>query len=83
MSAQFPNELARSITNKLMSLVVAEIQTAEMQKSIKDHIVQPVIHLLYKELYPYIISVSIVIVMILMFSIMTFVLFFLYHFKTR
>lgn len=75
------SNFVRTITTKIIALLIEEINKEDMQKQIKQKIITPVVQMIYDDLYPYIIALSITIVMILLFSILTFVSFVFYYFK--
>lgn len=73
--------LANNILNKLLSRISVEINNKDSQIMIREKIVTPVINLIYKELYPYIIGLSITIIIILIITVLTFVCFVLAYLK--
>lgn len=73
--------LANNILNKLLSRISLEINNKDSQILIREKIVTPVINLIYKELYPYIIGLSITIIIILIITVLTFVCFVLAYLK--
>lgn len=75
------NHVVKLFANKVISLVSDELRKTEMQQAIKDSIINPITQMIYKDLYPYIIALSITIMMILMLSLLTFTLFLFYYIK--
>jgi hypothetical protein len=69
------------IASKVINLVVTEMNKSDMQTIIRKKIILPVINMIYAELYPYIIALSITVCIILLLSLMTFMFFVLYYFK--
>lgn len=69
------------LTSRILDLVATELDKPELQGVIKNRVITPVINLLFVELYPYIMTISIVICFILFLSIMTFVAFVMTYFK--
>lgn len=59
------SDLAKALTNKCLELIMAEINKTEMQESIRVKLVNPLMLMIYKQLYPYIFTF--IIVMFLMF----------------
>lgn len=60
------------ITNDLLNKVITELQQPENKKKINDQIVNPLIYDISKRIYPYLITVSImyIIILVLMISIL-------------
>jgi hypothetical protein len=73
--------LVSNITQKLITIIVEEINKDEMQKIIKTKVISPVVQLIYRDLYPYIIMLSITIIMILLFTVLTFMFFVAYYLR--
>jgi hypothetical protein len=71
----------KMIASKVINLVVSEMNNNNIQAIIRQKIVIPVINMIYAELYPYIIALSITVCVILLLSLMTFLFFVLYYFK--
>lgn len=69
------------VASKVINLVVNEMNRSDMQSIIRQKIIIPVINMIYAELYPYIIALSITVCVILLLSLMTFLFFVLYYFK--
>lgn len=61
------------LTSRIMDMIAIEMNKPESQEILKRKIVTPLINLLFVELYPYILMVSIVICFILFLSILTFI----------
>ena len=73
--------LVKALTNKIISMITTEVNKSETQVLIKEKIVVPLINIIYKELYPYIITLIITIATILIISVMTFAFFVTFYFK--
>ena len=73
--------MIKIITDRLLMLLVNEINKPETQKLIRQKILAPVITLLYNELYPYIIALVCVIMVLLVLSVLTFTGFLIYYLK--
>jgi hypothetical protein len=67
--------LIKTVTNKFIDMVVKEINNQEMRDTIHTKLVNPLLTMIYKEVYPYIFALLITIFLILLFSLLTFVLF--------
>jgi hypothetical protein len=48
------SEIIKSITNRVLELVMVEIGQADMQENIRNKIIHPLLFMIYKQLYPYI-----------------------------
>ncbi len=77
-----PRNLIKLMTEKVMVLLTEEIEKPETQQMIKHKLISPLINLIYNELYPYLVTLSCVILVILVLSILTFVGFIVYYLKT-
>lgn len=73
--------LVRTITQKIITVIIDEVNKDDMQKMIKTKVITPVIQLMYRDLYPYIIVLAITMIMILLFTILTFLFFIFYYFR--
>jgi hypothetical protein len=77
-----PSSLAIELTQRVLMCAIEQIQRSDgVQQRIKDMVVAPVIAMLYKELRPYIIALGTAVILILVFSVLTFVLFLLSKLK--
>jgi len=81
MEQKTENTAIKLITTKVVNMVVSEMNKADMQAVIRRKIINPVINMIYRELYPYIIALIITISVILLLSFLTFLLFVMYYFK--
>jgi hypothetical protein len=72
------NTMVGSLTNKLVDMIIMEINKADMQVKIHKQIVNPVMCMIYQQLYPYIYAFVIVIVLIFFMMITLLVNFFIY-----
>jgi hypothetical protein len=48
------SEVIKIITNKVLELVMVEINKADMQENIRSNVIHPLLFMIYKQLYPYI-----------------------------
>lgn len=69
------------ITNGAIAYAAQQMQRKEVQAKVKAEVVGPLIALLYQEIYPYLIMLGTAVMLILVFTILTFVLFVLAKFK--
>lgn len=70
--------LVGTLTNKLLEMIILEINRNEMQLKIKKQIINPLMHMLYQQLYPYIYAFVIIICLILFMVITLVICFFLF-----
>lgn len=73
--------LAKNITARVIGLLATEVTRTETQLLIKKNVIVPVINMIYAELYPYIISLIVAMMLILILSLLTFICFVLYYFR--
>lgn len=73
--------MIKIITDRLLLLLVDEVNKPDTQKLIRQKIIAPVITLLYNELYPYIIALACIIMVLLVLSVLTFTGFLIYYLK--
>jgi len=73
--------LIKLITNKLVALVASEVEKPETQTLVREKIIIPVIHMIYSQLYPYIIALVATITLIFILTLLTFFFFLLFYFK--
>ena len=57
------NETISKLTTELLNKIIFEISKKENKKKIKDQILFPLINLIFKETYPYIIILLIIIIL--------------------
>jgi hypothetical protein len=60
------SDLVRTITNKVLDLVILEINKDEMKEMIKTKVIHPLISIIYHQLYPYIVALVVSFVLILL-----------------
>lgn len=75
------NKAIKLMTSKVVNMIVNEMNKSDMQDIIRQKIINPVINMMYTQLYPYIIALIATICIILLMSVMTFVFFLLFYFK--
>lgn len=73
--------IVKLITTRVLGMIAEEMNSQEVQVTIKQKLIVPLINMIYRELYPYIISLIVTIIIILLLSLMTFLCFLLYYFK--
>lgn len=59
--------------SKIINIISDEIDNKETQILIKQKLIYPIITMIYKELYPYIIALVVTILFILLITILTFI----------
>lgn len=72
------NTLVGTLTNRLLELIILEINKSEMQVKIKTQVINPLMYMLYQQLYPYIYAFVIIICLILFMVITLVISFFLF-----
>jgi hypothetical protein len=72
--------MVSAITNKLIGMMVNEIKKPEMQIQIQTQIVNPVIFIIYKQLYPYIYG-FVVVVALMFVMLLALLVCFIFHIK--
>lgn len=72
------NNLVGALTNKILQMIIMEINKTDMQCKIQNSIINPLMFLIYKQLYPYL--YAFIILIFLMFIMLTALLvcFFIY-----
>ena len=73
--------IVKLITTRVLGMIAEEMNSQDVQITIKQRLIIPLINIIYRELHPYIISLIVTIVIILILSLMTFLCFLLYYFK--
>ena len=48
------NNLIKTLTNRVLDLVMLEIGKSEMQDQIKTKVIHPLLFMIYQQMYPYI-----------------------------
>jgi hypothetical protein len=72
------NTLIGTLTNRLLELIIIEINKSDMQVKIKKQVINPLMYMLYQQLYPYIYAFVIIICLILFMVITLVISFFLF-----
>lgn len=72
------NNLVGVLTNRLLEMVIAEVNKSDMQQKIQTKLIHPIINLLYKQLYPYIYTFIIIFFLMFIMLITLLVAFFMY-----
>ena len=72
--SQKMNELVRIVTNKVLDLVILEINKNEMKELITTKIIHPLLNIIFSQLYPYIIVFIVSFVLILLMLIFVLIL---------
>jgi hypothetical protein len=73
--------MVSALTSRVLDLVITEMHTQETQQRVKEHIVDPLIKMLYTQIFPYVLVISFVILIILFTSICTCAMFALLFFR--
>lgn len=72
------NNLVGVLTNKLLEMVIVEINKSDMQQKIQTKLVHPLMYLLYRQLYPYLYAFIIIIFLMFIMLITLLIAFFMY-----
>lgn len=75
--------MAKVITNRVIDLIVAEMNKEETQQKIKWHIIKPLIRLIYSQMSPYLVMAAIVVISGIVMWILMFTMFTLSFFRGR
>jgi hypothetical protein len=75
--------VVKKLTNRVIDMIVIEMNNEEMRDTIKKKILNPLLGMIYVEVYPYVYGLGITIFLILLFSLLTFVLFLLSFFTKK
>lgn len=68
-------EMMRKLANRVLEMVINEMNKEEMKTTIRVKLLNPLLHMIFTEVYPYIYVVGIIIFLILLFTLLTFVFF--------
>lgn len=67
----------KQITNRFIDMVMEEMNNEETRSMVRLKLVNPLLHMIYSEISPYLYGFFIAIFLILLFTLLTFVLFIL------
>ena len=68
-------QMLRKITNRFLDMIVSEMNNEEMKDTIRKKLINPLLHMIFTEVYPYIYGLFITMFLILLFSLLTFIFF--------
>lgn len=71
-------ELIKVISNRVLDLIMGEINKDDMKVNIKKKIIDPLLYLLYCQLYPYIYTFVIIILLMFVILIVLLIFFIIY-----
>jgi hypothetical protein len=80
---QHGDTMLRKITNRFADMIVQEMNNDEMRDTIRVKLLNPLLHMIFNEVHPYIYGLFITVFLILLLSLMTFVLFLLSIFPRK
>lgn len=69
------------ITNRVLHMLGEELNNAETQQFVRSKLIHPLIHIIYAELFPYLIVFSATIMVMFLLSLLTFMLFLLFYLR--
>lgn len=76
-----PSSLVKTVALKILGSLMSELNHPDTQLHIRKNVVHPIMHMLYMELFPYIVILFCFLVLIFLTSGMTFMFFVLSHRK--
>ena len=71
------------VANHFIDMIVEEMNKEEMKLTIRKKLINPLMNMIYTEVYPYIYGLVITIFLIFVFSLLTLILFFIYKTDIR
>lgn len=71
-------DVIKLITNRVLDLIMIEINKADMRENIKNKIIHPLLYMIYCQLYPYIYTFIIIILLMFVILIVILIFFILY-----
>lgn len=74
-------KFVHAVTQKLVALAIDELKQPETIRHIKDHILAPVVRLIYAQIYPYLIVAAIVVLCALVMWVLMFLMFTMAFFR--
>jgi hypothetical protein len=72
------SNLIGALTNKMLEMIILEINKTDMQCKIQNSIINPLMYLLYKQLYPYLYAFIILMFLMFIMLIALLICFFIY-----
>lgn len=72
----------RTLTHRVLDLVAQELNSIDTQKRIRSQVIEPLIRMLYGQMFPYVMVACAVILIILLASICTCTMFFFFFFRS-
>lgn len=78
-----PGGVVRTLTHRIFQQVIDEMNKPDSQQRLKDHISDPLIRMLYTQMFPYVMVICAVMLIILLTSLCTCTMFAMFFFKSR
>jgi len=75
---KYNNSLIGALTNRILEMVILEINKTDMQCKIQNSIINPLMYLIYKQLYPYLYAFIILIFLMFVMLMALLICFFIY-----
>jgi hypothetical protein len=72
------NDIIKNLTNKVLELVIVELNKNEMKQNIATKIIHPLLYMIYSQLYPYIYTIIIIILLMFLILVVLLVFFIIY-----
>lgn len=73
--------VVRCITQRIVAMAIEELNQAETRVKIKDHVISPLIKLIYAQMFPYLIVAAIILLSALVMWVLMFTMFTLSYFR--
>jgi len=75
------NIVFQKLANKVINVIIQEVSKDELQGTIKDKMVSPMLRVVFKEIHQYVYGLFILISLTLLFSLLSFVILLLMYFS--
>jgi hypothetical protein len=72
------SNLVGALTNKILEMIILEVNKSDMQCKIQNSIINPLMYKLYKQLYPYLYAFIIIVFLMFTMLIALLICFFIY-----
>jgi len=75
------SKVVQIVTQRLISIAIEELKQPETISKIKDHILAPLVRLIYAQIYPYLIVAAVVVLCALVMWVLMFLMFTMSYFR--
>jgi hypothetical protein len=83
MSKCEKENMLKKVTHRFIDMIILEMNNDEMKNTIRTKLLNPLLSMIYVEVYPYVYGIFITMFLILLFSLLTFILFLLSFFPKK